>query len=1630
MQAIGMVTFTGNVRCLGRNIDMQSARAISRWFTAFLLVCLSFISVTAASAASPTASLALTGSSPSVLFGQSVTLTATLAITGTVSDSQGAYSIYDGSTAIISGALPNLPNGLTEAISSLSVGRYTLTAQYVGQDNGLTATSGEVIVQVNANVASLSLPPSNQTFPSGTIGELYSAAINVSGGDQRNYQWTVNSTQVPTAGTHIKLSNGIEFWNTGGYTLSIGGTPTAAGTVNFSVSVDDTGTGQTASQTYSITVDAAQTHYVNGGVNLANCGASVAGVKVTINTNPPKFATTNSSGAYTISGVPNGSYTVTPSISGASSVFYPASRSFTVNGGDVDENFSAAIGYTVTGTVHYSGTKTGRIYIELYSNNCGGSPLGTSIASKGPFTIRGVPPGSYTLNAWMDTEKNGVANAGDPSSLVSGNPGVTVPANDANASVTLNDPPAVTLSSPPGLQGAAPFNDGAVVFFKAITNNNNIELPASYTLEWSASSKFTSVIGSQNFPAIGPNGTNIWIVNGTGLASGTGLANGKEYYFRARGVAGSAASGWSSPIGPVTIGAPTTGNRITGYVTFSGTARGPLYVGFYNQSAGGAYVTEVGSKSSPPTTGANFTVYVPSGSGYFMFGIIDQNNDGVVDAGDIQNTGGDSSSTVSITKPQGMNLTLPSASSTATVTTDHSRQVDGGTTNDNYSLEYRLYEGVKLPVAMALTKGPNVLVPMDIGLCTNCGSEPFNFWSSTGSVAPTVGSTYDLQVTYSDGTSETKSANVSAVLNAFATLDSPTGTGVSARPNFSWSDPANASSYLYKFSLQGENSNGDLWDVPGNNSNYYGMPSSIHSLIWNEDPLSNDNNNSLPDVSSLSNGSYYWQISATDNNSNTATMQANFTVGSGNSGVSLPSPNPSSLGQATVGEIYNGAINAAGAPSDGNYTWTVNGVTLQPHMPYSYVSVANGDGLTVATSGGNTLWFAGTPSSATTVHLNVSVSHPSYGSTSQTYNLVVGNASPLSLPGNGSATALTGYAFAQTVDVSGGKPPYTWTVNSSTVTAGGSGKSLGDGLFASLNSGGNALTVSGNPATAPDTVEIDVSVTDSAKTTVPASYEVDVVAGPDGSHISYLSGRYVCLTQGYSDNDGAKWASLSSFSIAATETNGKGTFTGEFDVNGADFGSGAKSGAISGSYSVGADNNGLATITSIPTSGSGNTTNWAIALTDAVTPAQEFRMAEVDDMGPSASGQHGSANCYLATPLKDIPAGIIDGNRFAFGIGGESSGANPKSAAGRFSTSRNSTTGATTITNGIVDIAKGGCSTNEEDSFSGTYTEPDANARFTITLDPTQLTPATCPSEYSSSATRRAGLRLKPESSGGGSSTPTLAIYIIDANRAFMLETDTEDGMMAGNVRTQQQATYSTTSASGPFVLYQQGVEYNSNDSPSGGYSKVIQGKATGSASAAYYVTNACYGDDSGTYESNCAKPTTQVPLTFDATYPGRAALQPGKSGKGYLYAFGTTTAGNQFSGFNAFELSVDGSGGFDSGWVEAQTQTTFTPAAVAGNYMLAKMPPGENANDAVGEITMSSSGGDITGSVTTAGEGDFSYDQSMSMTYAFDTTYPDTGSLLIGSGNKGLSCIVISPVKVVCTGNGDNSPDLMMLQQ
>jgi hypothetical protein len=117
-----------------------------------------------------------------------------------------------------------------------------------------------------------------------------------------------------------------------------------------------------------------------------------------------------------------------------------------------------------------------------------------------------------------------------------------------------------------------------------------------------------------------------------------------------------------------------------------------------------------------------------------------------------------------------------------------------------------------------------------------------------------------------------------------------------------------------------------------------------------------------------------------------------------------------------------------------------------------------------------------------------------------------------------------------------------------------------------------------------------------------------------------------------------------------------------------------------------------------------------------------------------------------------------------------------------------------------------------------------------------------------------------------------------------------------------------------------------------------------------------------------------------------------------------------------------------ETGWLESQTQTTFTNAALAGDYLLGKLAPlSASSNDAIGEFNMLSSG-NITGSATTAAMGGFTWDQAMSLSYSWASlTY---GTFTTGSGTKDFSCAVISSTKDVCIVNGSGSGEMMILQQ
>jgi hypothetical protein len=566
---------------------------------------------------------------------------------------------------------------------------------------------------------------------------------------------------------------------------------------------------------------------------------------------------------------------------------------------------------------------------------------------------------------------------------------------------------------------------------------------------------------------------------------------------------------------------------------------------------------------------------------------------------------------------------------------------------------------------------------------------------------------------------------------------------------------------------------------------------------------------------------------------------------------------------------------------------------------------------------------------------------------------------PATLP-----SGIAGNPYSAPITVTGGNPGYNWTVT-------------GLPSFLTFNTTYDpVLTITGTPPSA-GSFTFQVSVEDSVGAVAgPITYTVTVGAGANGANNGNLNGTYVCLLQGFMDGDGTSWASVASF-----QADGQGNITsGIFDTNSYDIGSG--SGILTGSYSIGSDNNGMASIHTILTDGpAGNqTAQWAVAVSSAAQPAQQFRMIEADDLGTWPSGVRSTANCYRATPSA-FAASTINGQSIVFGLDGEDNNGNLKASAGLFSAADG------TIASGNIDMALGGSATVQTSAFTGTYTTPDpATGRFTIALN------------------------------GAGNSTG-FTVYIIDANRMFVLDNSSNNGEQAGNARTQQQASASGASLSGPFVLYLRGAEFSGGGAPLGYYATVSVGSGDG---AGNLTINQSYTDDSGSYSSGNAN-AGPAALTFDSAHPGRASLQSA-GGTSYFYFFNTNSA---------LEMSMQNNGSFDSGWLESQTQATFTGAALAGNYAMGNLALlSGDSMDTTGEFDVTPSGA-ITAGLSTAGRGVFSWDQSIGTIYNWDTTAPGTGTFLVADGSPGgASCAVINATRFACTPQTDSAPGIEVFQE
>ena len=275
----------------------------------------------------------------------------------------GGTSPYEWS--IVAGSLPLgltlSPEGSLAGTVTGAAGTFTFAAQ-VKDNAGLAAIQKfQLTVGASLNVATA-------TLADGTTGVSYSQSLTAAGGISP-YQWSVASGSLP-AGLTLSPAG------------SITGTPSLAGTANFTVQVRDSASG-TATRPLQIVVSTAATYTIAGTITQGSAG--LAGVRVALSSGAS--ATTGSTGAFSFTGLGSGTYTVTPSLSGFS--FAPPSRTFSNITSNQTANFAAT---TVTATaraisIDFTGggtpmaaTETAGVVAKTNWNNAAGNVRTTPLS--------------------------------------------------------------------------------------------------------------------------------------------------------------------------------------------------------------------------------------------------------------------------------------------------------------------------------------------------------------------------------------------------------------------------------------------------------------------------------------------------------------------------------------------------------------------------------------------------------------------------------------------------------------------------------------------------------------------------------------------------------------------------------------------------------------------------------------------------------------------------------------------------------------------------------------------------------------------------------------------------------------------------------------------------------------------------------------------------------------------------------------------------------------------------------------------------------------------------------------------------------------------------------------------------
>nr|WP_082647893.1 putative Ig domain-containing protein [Lysobacter antibioticus] len=907
-------------------------------------------------------------------------------------------------------AAPNLlPPGLSLSSGGVISGTPTTTGTYTfrilsedssGSQDGSDNIGNRLYTVTVTAAPTIVVDPA--TIPGATVGAAYSQTFTASGGTSP-YTFAISAGALPAG---LTLASG------GGLT----GTPTAAGTFNFTVRATDANT-FTGTRAYTLTVAApttsiAPTTLLNGTVAAAYSQSITASGGIA----PYTYAITagalpaglSLSSAGLLSGTPTagGSFNFTVTATGSSTgtgAPHTGSRAYTLVIAAPTINLPATTLANGTVAVAYGATlnaASGGTAPYTYALSAGALPPGISLSSAG--VLSGTPTAAGTFNfAVIATDSSTGTGAYSSAPRGYSLQIINIPpvANAVSASVAYNSGAnPITLNITGGVPtsvavGTAPLHGTAIASGTSITYQPTAGYAGPDSFTYTASNGAGTSAPATVTITVSP--PTITVTASSPLTAQIGVVYTQTFTWSGGTQPFSGYNVTGLPAGLSIIGTTANSVTVSGTATAAGTF--PLNASAIDSSTGDgpftvgqAFVLSVSAPTLSMTPAAG-TLSATYGSVYSETFVA---------------SGGTLTYAYSVSAgalPAGLSLDGGTGvlSGTPTVTglfTFSVRAVDSSTGSgapfsrtQNYVLQVA---APTIVIAPATVPGAQIGASYNEALSASGGIGPYSFavtagalpagvsLSSTGTIAgtPTAGGTFNFTVTASDANAQTGSRAFALTVAAATISVAPTTL------------PAGGVAQVYSQTLTASG----------------GTPGYTFAITTGALPagLSLASNGTLSGTPTAG-GSFNFTATATDSSSGSGpyTGSRAYTLSIGASTVVLP---PTSFAGPTVASPYSANINAA-TGGTAPYSYAVVSGSLPPGMSFSSAGL-----------------ISGTPTAPGTFNFSATATDSStgtgpYTSAPQSYSLTVADIAPVANPVSATVAYGSG-ANPITLNITGGIP--------------------------------------------------------------------------------------------------------------------------------------------------------------------------------------------------------------------------------------------------------------------------------------------------------------------------------------------------------------------------------------------------------------------------------------------------------------------------------------------------------------------------------------------------------------------------------------------------------------------------------